>query len=127
MSGLDALPTADDFRDLEMRRTRALVERDMAIIERLHAPEYQLITPAGKVYSRERYLTALASGPFYAGWEVGAIEVRRSPAMALLRYRARLHFPSGRIVDCWHTDSYERRGPAWRAVWSQATECTSEP
>lgn len=121
---LDHAPTPDYLRELEVRRTRALVERDMATIERLHAPEYQLITPSGTVFTRERYLAAIASEPFYAKWELGAIEVRVSPQMALLRYRATLHFPSGRIVDCWHTDSYERRGQ-WQAVWSQATRLPS--
>lgn len=122
MPATDNLPTSDSLRELEARRTRALVERDMPTIERLHAPEYQLITPAGKVFTRERYLAAIAAEPFYAKWELGAIEVRLSPDMALLRYLARLQFPSGRIVVCWHTDSYERRGQQWQAVWSQATE-----
>lgn len=118
------MPTADHFRQLEARRTRALVARDMPTIEELHAPGYQLITPAGKVFDRARYLAALAEGPFYAGWEMGDIDVRLSPQMALLRYRATLTFPSGRQVVCWHTDSYEPcgEGGAWQAVWSQATE-----
>lgn len=117
-------PDADHFRALETQRTRALVARDMPVIERLHAPGYQLVTPAGKVFDRARYLAALAQGPFYAGWELGAIELRLSAQMALLRYQATLSFPSGRQVVCWHTDSYEPTGPggAWQAVWSQATE-----
>jgi len=40
------------FRDLERRRTKALVERKRADIEELHAPDYELITPAGNVFSR---------------------------------------------------------------------------
>jgi hypothetical protein len=116
---------SDYLRELERLRTRALVERDMAVIERLHAPEYQLITPSGTVFSRERYLAALAAEPFYAKWEVGTIDVRLSAEMALLRYLATLHFPSGRVVVCWHTDSYEKRDRHWQAVWSQATEVKS--
>lgn len=117
-------PTADHFRALEAERTQALVARDMPAIERLHAPAYQLITPAGRVFDRARYLAALADGPFYAGWAMGAIDVRLSPRMAVLRYLATLTFPSGRQVVCWHTDSYEPAGEggAWQAVWSQATE-----
>lgn len=115
-------PPAEFFRQLERRRTRALVERDLPTLEELHALEYQLITPAGKVFSRERYLAAIAAEPFYTQWELGTIEVRLSNDMSLLRYQARLHFPSGRIVDCWHTDSYERCGRLWQAVWSQATQ-----
>ncbi len=37
----------DDFRELEITRTRAIVARDMEAIERLHAAEYERVTPAG--------------------------------------------------------------------------------
>ena len=72
--------------------------------------------------SRERYLSLIATGPFYAGWEHGAMRVRLSEAMAAVRYQARITFPSGKIVDCWHTDVYESQAGTWRAVWSQATQ-----
>ena len=118
-----AAPGDAFFRELEARRTRALVERDLATLEQLHAPEYQLITPAGKVFTREAYLGAIKAGPFYAAWEpIGEVLVRRSPAMAVVRYAARLRFPSGRVVVCRHTDTYELRSSNWQAVWSQATE-----
>jgi len=110
------------FRTLERRRTRALVERDLATLEELHSPDYQLITPAGRVFSREAYLGAIKAEPFYAGWLVGEMTFRISAQMAVVRYRAHLRFPSGREVVCWHTDSYEWRPQGWQAVWSQATE-----
>ena len=114
---------ADFFTALEQSRTRAIVQRDLPTIERLHAPEYELVTPAGRVFSRARYLAAIAAAPFYADWTHGPMQVRTSPAMALLRYQATITFPSGRVVQCWHTDSYEWRGAAgWQAVWSQATQ-----
>lgn len=109
------------FRALELRRTQALVARDMVTLEALHAPDYQLITPAGKVFSRQAYLDAIRAEPFYAAWEADAMSVRTSAQMAIVRYQARLRFPSGREVVCWHTDSYERRPAGWQAVWSQAT------
>ena len=70
-------PTEEFFQALEERRTRALVERDMAVLEELHARNYQLITPAGRTYTRERYLAAVKAEPFYAEWEVGQVAVRR--------------------------------------------------
>lgn len=118
-------PPEEFFRALEQRRTRALVERDLATLETLHAAEYQLITPAGKVFSREAYLGAVKAEPFYAAWEVGAMSFRISAQMAVVRYKARLRFPSGREVECWHMDSYERRANEWQAVWSQATAFAS--
>mgnify|MGYP003438877863 CR=1 FL=1 len=112
----------DFFRALEARRTRAIVERDMEDIERLHAPEYQLVTPAGRTFSRSRYMELIKAEPFYAAWEHGQIEVRTSPEMAVVRYQAKITFPSGGVVNCWHTDTYELRSSEWLAVWSQATE-----
>jgi hypothetical protein len=109
------------FRALELRRTQALVDRDMETLEQLHAPEYQLITPAGRVFERRSYLAAIAEGPFYRRWEAKDMAVRQSPKMAIVRYQARLEFPSGNAIDCWHTDSYELRAGQWQAVWSQAT------
>ena len=110
------------FRSLEKRRTEALVSRDMKLAEMLHAPQYQLVTPAGKSFDRESYLGEIASGTLrYVKWEHGAMEVRASASMAIVRYIARLEFPSGNEVTCWHTDSYELLGGHWKAVWSQAT------
>jgi hypothetical protein len=119
----NGLPTKELLCALERERTRALVERDLAAVERLHAPEYQLVTPSGRTFDLTRYLAALAAQPFYTRWEMGdEVDVRLSAGMALLRYRAMLSFPSGRTVTCWHTDAYEWRGDRWLAVWSQATE-----
>jgi Domain of unknown function (DUF4440) len=114
--------TPDFFSALEIRRTRAIVERDLEEIERLHAPEYQLVTPAGRTFSRARYLELIKAEPFYAAWEHGPMEVRMSAEMAVVRYQAKITLSSGRTVECWHTDTYELRESAWLAVWSQATE-----
>ena len=114
-------PADDFFRALELRRTQALVARTMDILEQLHAPEYQLVTPSGRIFERRSYLAAIADGPFYSRWDAKDIVVRRSQDMAIVRYQARLEFPSGNALDCWHTDSYELRAGQWQAVWSQAT------
>jgi hypothetical protein len=112
----------DSIRRLEVARTRAIVARDMVAMEQAHAPEYELVTPAGRVFSRERYFARIAEAPFYSAWEHGPMEVRASPEMAAVKYQARLTFPSGKVVACWHTDIYELRGRLWQAVWSQATQ-----
>ena len=116
------LVTAEFFHALEVERTQALVRQDVGVAERLHAPDYQLITPSGVTFTRERYLSMVAAAPFYAKWDVGAINVRLAESMAIVRYQARIEFPSGRVMNCWHTDSYELREDRWLAVWSQATE-----
>jgi Domain of unknown function (DUF4440) len=113
---------ADYFRELERERTQALVAQNMGAVERLHSPEYHLVTPAGKSFDREGYLSAVASGALrYVRWEPQDIEVRLSSGMAIVRYKATLQFPSGNILVCWHTDSYEPQEGRWQAVWSQAT------
>lgn len=71
--------------------------------------------------TRERYLSLIAAEPFYASWEHGSMRVRVSAGMAAVRYQAKITFPSGNVVDCWHTDIYELQAGSWRAVWSQAT------
>ncbi|MEO8487958.1 MAG: nuclear transport factor 2 family protein [Betaproteobacteria bacterium] len=110
------------FEALERRRTHALVQQDMQVIEELHAPEYELVTPSGRVFTREKYIETIARESFYAGWELGEMNFRISADMAIVRYKARLRFPSGGELLCWHTDTYEKRSGRWRAVWSQATE-----
>jgi hypothetical protein len=115
------LPDEDFFRALEVERTQALVARDVVAIRRLHAPDYELISAPGRVMSLERYLSLMAIDVFYAKWEHGPISVQRSEAMAAVRYQARITFPSGKVVDCWHTDIYEQQAGSWRAIWSQAT------
>ena len=119
---MNATPDADFFRRLEVERTRALVARDMPTIERLHAPDYELISPPGRVMSRERYLSMLAADRFYADWQHGELRVRLSDGMAAIRYQARITFPSGKVVDCWHTDIYALQAGSWQAIWSQATQ-----
>ena len=118
--------SADCLRALEHARTQALVARDMALAWQLHAPEYQLITPSGVTFSRDRYLRMIEAGDLaYIRWTAGPMAVRVGEKMALIRYLATLALDAGNgqgtPFDCWHTDSYELIGARWQAVWSQAT------
>jgi hypothetical protein len=117
---------ADDFRALERARLKALVDRDMALAWQLHAADFQLVTPIGYAYTRDRYLGQIDAGELkYLTWEPQAIDVRLTPDMALLRYKATLQVDSGQHqpspMQCWHIDSYELHDGFWRVVWSQAT------
>jgi len=120
------VPSADAFRTLERSRLQALVERDMPLAWRLHAPDFHLVTPTGVSYSRDQYLSQVETGELkYLRWEPGEITVKLFPEVALLRYRAELEMGSSaaqaKSFACWHTDSYELRGGAWQVVLSQAT------
>ena len=125
----DASPSAfiaDYIRDVEKSRIHALVTRNVELLWKLHASDYQLITPTGRTFSRERYLREIESGNLrYLKWEAGPMDVRASEQMAIVRYQATLELDSGdgqgTPFQCWHTDSYELKDEVWQAVWSQAT------
>lgn len=126
INAVELVANADDFRELERSRLRALVERDMALAWQVHAQAFQLVTPTGYSYSRDRYLGEIETGLLqYLAWEPRAIEVRRHATVALLRYQATLKVDSGAgpasAFDCWHTDSYELIEGLWQVVWSQAS------
>jgi hypothetical protein len=121
-------PTQADYvRALELARIQALLQRDMPLLWQLHAPDYELVSAGGRVFTRERYLHVIESGALqYLRWEPQDIQVRSSPTTALVRYPLTLqlgsHDGAGEPFACWHIDAYELRGDVWQAVWSQATK-----
>jgi hypothetical protein len=125
-------PELELIRDTERARLRALVEGDIETAGRLHATEFQLITPVGMALSKNDYLGAIASGQIkYLAWEPGPIAVRYHHSHAVIRYRARLEVVFGGHTvapgDYWHTDTYEHREGQWMVVWSHATAINPMP
>ena len=119
-------PTADQLMALEHTRTQALLRRDTALSLQLHAADYQLITPSGVTFTRERYLGMIDRGQLqYLRWDAGAMAVRLATNMAIVRYPVTLQLGGadgpGTAFKAWHTDSYEWLEGRWQAVWSQAT------
>ncbi len=119
-----------EIRAIEASRLWALVEPDLELARRLHADDYELITPTGTRLSKELYLGLIESGRLvYRVFEpVAGIEVRGGGDFALLRYQARISLEEGdHTADfvCWHLDSYELIEGRWQAVWSQATKTSS--
>lgn len=113
---------AEALREIERTRLRALVERDLPLARRLHAPQFQLVTPGGRAFTRDEYLGKIERGDLrYLRWQPGPIDVRLQSDSAVLRYQATLEFDAGLPFDCWHIDSYERIDGRWQVVWSQAT------
>ena len=79
--GMDSSATEEDrLRITERERLQALVAADLDVADRLHADDFQLITPSGLVLSKEQYLGKIASGELnYQVWEPDApIDVRLS-------------------------------------------------
>lgn len=126
ISDLAMAPSVEAFRALERSRLESLVDKNMSVAFRLHAPDFHLITPTGASYTREEYLGKVEAGELnYLKWQPGEISVRLFADVALLRYRADLEMgsrPEGASsFSCWHTDSYEKRGGTWQVVLSHAT------
>jgi hypothetical protein len=114
------------LREAERARLQSLVAADLSVAERLHADDYQLITPGGATMSKRAYLDGIASGDLdYSVFEpVSEIRVRLYGEAAILRYRVRIEINVGGAHEegtYWHTDAYELRDDRWQAVWSQAT------
>ena len=105
-----------------------VVDADLATARRLHAEDFQLISPAGVALSKAEYLGAIESAQLdYRIWEAGEISVRLYGDVAMIRCR------DGRFEVDWqgqpgqrgpiyHTNLYERRGGEWQVVWSQASD-----
>ncbi len=112
---------------IERERLRALVERDMVAAERLHAPEYQLVTPNGSTRTKSAYLRDVESKRLeYLVFEPESeISVRSSGNLTILKYIARTVLSVGTAdeleIRAWHTDVYEYQDRHWMVVWSQAT------
>ena len=71
-------PDEDDLAGIERERLRVLVELDLDRAWALHADDFQLVTPSGRVFSREAYLEAVRTRDIaYAAWDPGEIAVRR--------------------------------------------------
>jgi uncharacterized protein DUF4440 len=125
---VDAIPDPTEalLRETERARLQSLVAADLSVAERIHAEDYELITPGGRAMSRRAYLDGIASGELdYSVFEpVSEIRLRLYGGAAILRYRVRIviNFDGGHEEGTyWHTDTYEVRDGQWQAVWSQAT------
>ena len=119
------------LEQLERERLRALRECDLVAVERLHADDYELVTPGGRALSRQAYIELITSGDFtYETFEPASrVRVRVYESAAVIRYEARIvvrdaagEADSGLF---WHTDIWELRGESWQASWSQATRIRS--
>ena len=125
-AGRATLSELEEIREIERERLRSLVEADLDLASRLHAPDYELIPPGGGRISGDEYLGMIQRGDFtYEVFEPASeIAVRRYRNAAAVRYRARIvaRWAGGSDRGVfWHTDLYERRDGQWRATWSQAT------
>jgi outer membrane murein-binding lipoprotein Lpp len=130
-AGCSANPADSQIRTqiqaLVIQRDQALVKADMAVLKKIHAADYQLITPDGSTESRSQFLSDVAQGNLdYRTFKpISPIKIRLLGDAAAVRYESHIVIivaDLGRITnDNWHTDLYQRRSGHWQLVWSQAT------
>ena len=116
---------------IDRERLAALLNADMQTAGRIHADDFQLITPLGAVFSKDQYLGAIAAGVIkYVVMELESpVDARVYGNVVLIRYRAAIEidvqgqrYPR---ASYWFTDAYEKRDERWQIVWSQGTGITS--
>ena len=121
---------AEAIRAVQRDRSAALLSGNMQAAERVHADDFQLVTPLGAVFSKAQYLGAVEAGIIrYAVMELDSpVDVRVHGDVALTRYRVRIEVEvQGQRyapVVYWFTDAYEKREARWQIVWSQGTGIT---
>jgi Domain of unknown function (DUF4440) len=120
--------TADQLRQIERTRLRALVNADTKTAGRLIAPDFQLINPGGATSGRDDYLASIASGDidYLAFKPTSPIVVRQSGDAAALRFQVHFDIVIGGGAlhlthEGWITELYERHHDRWQIVWEQAT------
>jgi hypothetical protein len=136
-AGCSATPSASQvraqIRALVVQRDQALVTADMAVLRKIHAADYQLITPDGSIESRSQFLSDVAQGnlDYRTFTPISPISVRVLGDAAAVRYESHIVIVVaglGQIAnDNWHTDLYERISGQWTLFWSQATRVGAVP
>jgi hypothetical protein len=117
----------EEIRQIERERLRSLVDADLVAARRLHAEDFQLITPVGAALSKAEYLEVIESRQLiYRAWEADEIIVRLHGDAAMIRYKdirfdVDLQGQPNHRGPMYHTNLYERRDGQWQAVWSQAS------
>lgn len=115
------------LKSLEIQRLEALVEANVDVASKLHADDFQLVTPFGEYVSKKRYLGNISDGSLdYIVWRPLDIAVRLYGDVAAIRYQDAefvveidgMPHLSGLLV---HTNIYEKRGDNWVIVWSHAS------
>lgn len=120
------------IRELEQQLVKAAVAGDGATLQQLFSPQFQLITPAGAVASRQELLTMLSSGtaPYRSGSYV--TESVHPYGRAVVSTGIETVIPgqgaqAGKQQQRRITQVWERAGNAWQLLLRQATLVAPPP
>jgi ketosteroid isomerase-like protein len=112
------------IRDLEQAQARAAVAGDRAALEKIFAPDFRMISPAGTMASREELLGLLGGGdPPYrkATYETDSVVVLGSGAAVATGTESVEYAADGRPQQRRVTQVWRRNGAAWQLMLRQAT------
>ena len=117
----------DTLKSLETQRLASLVDANIEVASKLHADDFQLITPDGHTYSKEQYLGEISSGTLdYVSWQPSDFLVRVYDDVAAIRYEDSDFVVAFDGEPVWtgnlkHTNLYEKHNGDWFIVWSHAS------
>jgi len=118
------------IRDLEQQQAKAAIARDRAALDRIFAPGFRVINPAGAVASKEELFKLLLDGPApaytSAVYETQSVEVFRDVVVTtgletvVMGQGAQV----GQTVQRRITQVWEQSGRDWRLALRHATNVT---
>lgn len=131
LAGCASLPPAQtQIRDLEQQQVRAAIARDRATLDRLFAPDFRIINPAGAVASKEELLKLLVDGaaPYRSAvYQTESVKIYGKVAVStgLETVVMAQGAQAGQTVKRRITHVWEREGNTWRLALRHATIVTA--
>ncbi len=112
------------IRDLEQAQARAAVAGDLAALEKIFAPDYRMINPAGAMTSRAELLALLGGGnPPYrkATYETDSVIVLGPDAAMATGTESVEYAADGRPQQRRVTQVWKKNPAGWQLLLRQAT------
>jgi len=118
------------IRELEQAQARAAVAGDRAALEKIFAPEFRMINPAGAMASRDELLGLLGGGapPYRAAtYETDTVVVLGDAAAMATGTESVEYAADGRKQQRRVTQVWRRNGAEWQLLLRQATLVNPPP
>jgi uncharacterized protein (TIGR02246 family) len=133
LAGCAATPRVGDvernIRALEQQQAQAAIARDRAALEKIFAPDFQIVNPSGAVASKEELLALLLGGtsPYRSAvYQTDAVRVYRDVVVTtgLETVVPNTGPQAGQQVRRRITQVWKREGGSWRLALRHATLVT---
>jgi hypothetical protein len=130
LAGCASAPRTDDvaqrIRTLEQQQAQAAIDRNRAALDRIFAPDFQIVNPSGAVASKDELLALLLGGtsPYKSAvYQTDAVRVYRDVVVTTgLEVVVPNTGPqAGQIVRRRISQVWKRDGRDWRLAYRHAT------